>query len=182
MALVWERWNIASGLWSCFHLSIRWGGCSEPVIWAAMNSLSFDYCKQHEPGDCLCEHGWKGTVSALRFLSLPPSLQNIKVFVLCLYAITFHFIYHIRRWHSKVKMIEKYSVLKVIIDVFFCVTFSLWKILNISQKHQAALTLIIVRNVSWATRQHIKMNTEDWSNSCWNSKYNLKFIQIKKSF
>ncbi len=62
-----------------------------------------------------------------------------------------------------------------------------------TKKYQAVqfLILVIIRNVTWAPNQHIRMihewscDTEDWSNGCWKFSfaitginYILKYIQI----
>ncbi len=65
------------------------------------------------------------------------------------------------------------------------------------QKYEAAQlfsTLILIRNVSWAANQHIRMisegscDTEDWSNDAENSaliteiNYILQYIQTENSY
>ncbi len=71
------------------------------------------------------------------------------------------------------------------------------KLTTVSTKYEAAqlfLTLIIIRNVSWAANHYIKMisegssDTENWSNDAENSalitvkNYILKYFQTKNSY
>ncbi len=63
-----------------------------------------------------------------------------------------------------------------------------------NKKQQLFSTLIIIRNVSWAANQHIRMisegscDTEDWSNDAENSaahhriNYVLQYIHIENSY